>query len=257
MGIGAAVGASAVAGLAGSALSAGAAKSAAGQQAAAAQQAAAQAAAQYQQTRGDLMPYNVAGQQAAQYLNGIAFNLPSLVHAFAPGGLTFQPTQAQLEATPGYQWTLGQGLQSVANSNAAQGRGISGAALKGAANYATGLANNTLALNQQIFQQNLANQLSPLYGQLSAYQDIANRGENAAAQTGQQGVQATQNANNALMSGASASAAGTVGQANALSSGLSTLGSLPTNYLLYNQLFNGGGGLLGGGGGAVGGGFSL
>src|SRR6185312_11573121 len=69
--------------------------------------------------------------------------------------LTFAPTQAQLEATPGYQFIKGQGLQSVANSNAAAGRGISGAALKGAAEFATGLAGTTLDQQQRIFQANL------------------------------------------------------------------------------------------------------
>lgn len=51
--------------------------------------------------------------------------------------------QAALEATPGYQFTRDQGLKSVQNSFAAKGLGRSGAALKGAADYTTGLANNT------------------------------------------------------------------------------------------------------------------
>jgi hypothetical protein len=59
------------------------------------------------------------------------------------GELQNGPTQAQLEATPGYQFTLQQGLESTQNSAAARGLGNSGAALKGAATYATGLANQT------------------------------------------------------------------------------------------------------------------
>lgn len=51
--------------------------------------------------------------------------------------------QSALEATPGYQFTLGQGLKSVQNSYAAKGLGSSGAALKGAADYATGLSDAT------------------------------------------------------------------------------------------------------------------
>jgi hypothetical protein len=149
--------------------------------------------------------------------------------AYGLKGLTFQPTQAELEATPGYQFNLAQGRQAVANSSAAQGRGISGAALKGAANYATGLANNTLQTQQGIFQANLNNVLNPLMY-------LSNQGQNAAATTGQQGLQAVGNANNALVGGANAQAAGMVGGANALSSGLSGLGSSAMNYALYNQL---------------------
>jgi hypothetical protein len=161
--------------------------------------------------------------------------------AYGLSGLTFQPTQAQLEQTPGYQFDLAQGLQGVANSNAAQGRGISGAALKGAASYATGLANNTLTTQQGIFQQNLGNVINPL-------EWMANLGQNSAATTGQQGIAAVGNANNALIGGANASAAGQVGAANALAGGLSSLGGAPTNYLLYNQLLNNSGGYQDSGG---------
>lgn len=84
----------------------------------------------------------------------LAQQLPTLT---AP----FQDTQAQLAATPGYQFALAQGLQGTQNSAAAQGLGTSGAALAGAANYATGLAGTTfqnqfsnyLAQNAQIFNQ--------------------------------------------------------------------------------------------------------
>src|SRR6185312_13199349 len=155
--------------------------------------------------------------------------------AYGLSGLTFQPTMAQLEATPGYQFDRAQGLLGVANSNAAQGLGISGAALKGAAQYATGLANNTLTTQQGIFQQNLGNVLNPLMS-------LSSLGENAGAQTGSLGVQGVSNANNALIGGANASAAGTVGSANALANGLGSLGSSPLNYMMYQQLLGGGGG---------------
>lgn len=87
-------------------------------------------------------------------INPLAQQLPSLT---AP----FQPTLQQLQQTPGYQFALTQGLQGTQNSAAAQGLGTSGAALAGAANYATGLAGTTfqnqfqnyLAQNAQIFNQ--------------------------------------------------------------------------------------------------------
>lgn len=51
--------------------------------------------------------------------------------------------QSALESTPGYRFTLDQGLKSTQNSFAAKGLANSGAALKGAAGFATGLANST------------------------------------------------------------------------------------------------------------------
>ena len=156
---------------------------------------------------------------------------PNPLTANGLSGLTFQPTEAQLAATPGYQFDLTQGLQAVQNANSAQGKGISGDALKGAASYATGLANNTLTTQQQIFQANLANVLNPLT-------NLVQTGENAGATVGQQGIQAVGNANQLAVGGANASAAGTVGAANAASGALSGLGNSALNYTLYNNLLS-------------------
>jgi hypothetical protein len=241
---------SAVAGLAGSAISASAAQSAASTQAGAAEQASQNAVNENNQTVANLSPYTAGGTQALNSLES-ALGLPNTtanptaanpLTANGISGLTFQPTQAQLAATPGYQFDLAQGLQATQNSNAAQGLGVSGAALKAADVYATGVANNTLTTQQGIFQQNLGNVLNPL-------QSLTGTGESAAAQTGSLGNQAIANANALQVGAANASAAGTVGSANAISSGLSSLGNTGVNYLLYNQLLNGGG--FGGGGGYV------
>jgi hypothetical protein len=70
---------------------------------------------------GALNPFISAGQGALQQYQGA---LPGLTQPF---------TAASLASTPGYQFTLGQGLKSTQNSFAAQGLGSSGAALKGAA----------------------------------------------------------------------------------------------------------------------------
>ena len=241
MGVAAAVaGVGAAATIGSSLISSSASHSAADQQTQAADQAQQAAQAQQAQTRADLLPYNQLGQQGQETLaslfglNGVNNKIGSL-QGFGLPNIVFRPDQATLASTPCYQFNLAQGQNAVANSNAAQGRGISGAALKGAANYATGLANNTLLTQQGIFQQNLNNVLGGLSG-------IGNLGENAAAQTGSLGTQNTANANNALVGGANAAAAGTVGSANALSNGLGAAGGAPLNYLLYNQLLGSGGG---------------
>jgi hypothetical protein len=235
MGIAAAIGG--VASVASAGINANAATSAAQTQASAANTASANQLAEFNQTKQQLQPFTTAGTNALSTLQaslGLGGGGYNLLQANGINGLTFQPTQAQLAATPGYQFDLAQGEQAVANSNAAQGTGVSGAALKGAANYATGLANNTLTTQQGIFQQNLGNVLSPL-------SNLVGTGENAAATTGQQGIQAVGAANQALIGGANATAAGTVGSANAISGGLSGAASTPLNYALYSQLLGGGG----------------
>jgi hypothetical protein len=93
-----------------------------------------QAAGSYGQAGNEFGAANNAYGQAGNEF-GAANNLYST--------LQNGPTQAQLAATPGYQFTLNQGLESTQNSAAARGLGNSGAALKGAAAYATGLANST------------------------------------------------------------------------------------------------------------------
>lgn len=96
-----------------------------------------------------------------------------------------QMTQAELEATPGYQFSLNQGLRAAQNSAAARGLGVSGAALAGAAKFATGLADNTyqnqFANSQQLFadrqtlnqlgQQDFANQQTMNQNQQQLFTD--------------------------------------------------------------------------------------
>ncbi len=243
MGIGAAIaGGTALAGIAGSVISASAAGDAADTQSAAADRASDRALEQSRVIREDLAPYRSAGQTGLDALMrslGLGGSGTNLLSSNGINALTFQPTQEQLEATPGYQFTRAQGLQSVANSNAASGRGISGAALKGAANFATGLADNTLKTQQGIFQANLGNVLNPL-------SNLANIGQTAATQTGQFGQQGVANANALSVGGANAQASGIVGGANAISGGLNSVSGAPLNYLLYSKLLGSGDGIGGG-----------
>lgn len=154
-------------------------------------------------------------------------------------GLTFRPDQATLEATPGYQFTRSQGLKAVQSSNAAKGLGVSGAALKGAAKFATGLADNTLGTQQAIFQTNLGNVMNPLMS-------LTTMGQNAAAQTGSLGNAAVGSSNAALLGGANAQASGIIGGANALSGGLTgATGNLQNAYYM-NKLLDTSGGSSGG-----------
>ena len=220
---------SAGAGLVGSSMQANAIGSAAQQQAAASQTASQQQMAMFNQVQGNLSPFMQGGQQALTQLQGLTGTGVGGNPLTAPLTSQFQPTMAQLEQTPGYQFSLDQGLKATQNSYAAQGLG----ALKGAANYAQGLASTT-------YQQQFQNNLSQNAQIANILQNQVNTGANSAAGLSNAGIQSTALSNQAAMSGAAASAAGTVGQANAYASGLSGLGGAATSYALINSMQNGG-----------------
>lgn len=224
------------------ALGAGGSMAAGGKSASAAKQSADMQKQMYLQTRSDLSPFTTAGSSVLPQLTSLATSGPtgggpdyvSQASALVPPTMT----QAELEKTPGYQWNLAQGLKAAQSAAAARGLGVSGAALKGAATYATGLADSTyknqfdmaqtrfndyLGLNTAQ-QGNLTNQYNRLSG-------VATLGANAAAQTGTQGTALANQAGNALQAAGNAQAAGTMGASNAISGALN-------NYLGYQSLQN-------------------
>jgi hypothetical protein len=190
---------------------------------------------QYAQTRADLLPYNANGIGAS---NALTAALPSLT---AP----IKMDQATLEATPGYQFSLSQGLKSVQNSAAARGLGVSGAAMKGAAAYATGLADSTYQNqfnNENINRTNAYNRLT----------GVATLGENAAAMTGnvgQVGANSTVASNTAAGNSISNN---TIGAGNAQAGSYMSMANAVSNaanaipaYYAYSNM--GGNALTGGG----------
>ena len=271
MGLGVA-GTAAAIGAAGAVASAGASIYGSNKAAASAKDAANQQQQQYNQTRGDLVPYFDPGQQAignaltlaqgsptgggpdyvsqaAPYIGQAAGYIGQQAGAVgqAAQNLPGQMTQAQLEATPGYQFTRDQGLKSIQSANAAKGLGVSGAALKGAATYATGLADKTYMDQFNVAQQRFTDYLNvgagygnaatgagnlgantlnlntaqqaKLSNQFARYNSIATIGEAAAAGLGAQGTQAASNQGNYLNAAGIDQAQGIQGVGNALNSG--------------------------------------
>ncbi len=165
------------------------------------------------QTQTLLNPYLAAGQTG---VNGLS-------QAFQPGGqlaqqFSFDP--ASIKNNPNYQFVLQQGTDAVQKSAAAQGGLFSGGTMKALDQYSQGLATNTIndAYSQALntFQTNHQN----LFQGLTALSGI---GQNAVGQE--------QNAQNALLgaheaggqailTGAGASAAGTLGAGNAWTNAL-------------------------------------
>jgi hypothetical protein len=182
--------------------------------------------------QGYLDPFVQSGQQASGTLSQM-LSTPGQ-GLLTPWTQQFTaPTAEQAEATPGYQFQLQQGLQGVQNSAAAGGGLLSGGTLAAMNNYAQGAAstdyqntfNNSLTQYQSAYQTFLNNQ-SNAYNMLSGQQ---NMGLNAASTLGGLTQSNAQTAGNittgsgadiASLYGAqgAASAAGTIGQANAYSS---------------------------------------
>jgi hypothetical protein len=233
MGVGAAIAGSAVLGAGASLYGSSKASSSADKAAALNQQ-------QYQQTRADLQPYFGPGTTAVGNALSLAQSGPTgggpdyvaQAAAHIPG----QMTQAQLEQTPGYQFTLNQGLKSVQSAAAARGLGVSGASMKGAAEYATGLANKTYLDQFNVQQQRFGDYLNlntgqqgNLTNQFNRFNSIATLGANAAAGLGTQGAALANQAGGYINASGLDQAAGVKNATNALSSGVNS-------YLGYNAL---------------------
>jgi len=239
--------------------------SAANTQAAAANNAAALQNAQFQQTQANLSPYASIGTAALpQLLQSLGYQGQYGANGNLTGlsGQGFQFNPSNLEQTPGYQFTLQQGLNAVNNATSATGQTGSGAQAKGLANYATGLAQNT-------YNQQYQNALTTYQQNASILGSLLSTGQNAAAGIGSMGMQNATNVGNNLIGGANAIAAGQIGagssQTNALNSlmglgmggaGIYALGAKSgMNNALANgasSLYNGISGLFSGGASAVG-----
>jgi hypothetical protein len=148
-------------------------------------------------------------------------------------GQGFQFNPSNLAQTPGYQFTLQQGLNAVNNAASATGQNASGAQAKGLANYATGLAQST-------YNQQYQNALQTYQTNASQLSNLLNLGQNAAAGVGQAGMNTATAMGSNLTSGASATAAGQIAQGNVTSNALSSLLGLGTGAAGIYSLASGG-----------------
>jgi hypothetical protein len=155
----------------------------------------------------------------------------------APLTAQFQPTMAQLSATPGYQFSLQQGLMATQNGYAAQGLGSSGNALMGGANYAQGLASTT-------YQQQLQNYMAQNQQTYNMLNGQVGSGLTAAGQVAGAAGTASTNMGASVASAGNALGQGTVASTSALTSPLATTGYLAAgNPQFSNSLSTAGGSL--------------
>jgi hypothetical protein len=197
---------------------------------------------QYQTTRGDLLPFTNAGQNI----------LPALTDAALTRTGGGPDMQAALERTPGYQFQLQQGLKATQSAAAARGLGVSGAALKGAATFATGLADSNYEKRfADLLQLNTAQQ-GNIQNRYSRLAGVGQLGESAAAGTGAVGANAANTAASATTAAGTAQAAGALGGANSIGNAVNSGINNYLGYQLAQKYLPGGGGGTGGytGGGA-------
>jgi hypothetical protein len=217
-------------------------------------------------------PTQSAQQGVTPYTQAGAQGISTLAAALGPNGsatkalstpFSFNPSD--LQNTPGYQFQLQQGLQANKNAMTAGGLGGSGAAVKGANNYATGLAGtyfqNAYANANNTYQVNRQNTLY----QLSALQNLAGTGLQSSEYSGNVGLQSATQAGNwgigsqeaamqAYMTGQQGVAAGVIGSANAWNQALGGVANSANSLSSLNSMY-GGGGVFGGGSGSMGGGW--
>jgi hypothetical protein len=202
-----------------------------------------------QQGLGNLAPW-LSGGGAAEGTLSQMLSTPGQ-GLLTPWSQTFTaPTAAQAAQTPGYQFQLQQGLSAAQNSAAGQGGLLSGGTLAGLNNYAQGVAstnyqntfNNALTQYQSAYQSFLNNQQNQ-YNMLSGQ---AGQGL-AAANSGNQLI-ANSSGDVASLLGAKgqAAAAGTIGQANAISGAIGGIGNAASGAALYGNLAQMGGTGFGG-----------
>lgn len=230
----------------GAMISSSASKSAANTEASAANKATDLQNQQWQQTQANMKPYLQLGNSAmSPLLTAMGYKTSQNADgSYSFGGVdpsnplqqTFTaPTADQAAQTPGYQFTLQQGLKATQNSAAARGLGTSGAALKGASTYASGLADSTYNDVYQRALNTFNTNYSSAANNVNRLSNLVGNGQNAAGSQGALGAQTTANIGNTITSGANAQAAGTIGSANALTS---ALGSMGNNAMLYGMLQN-------------------
>ena len=204
----------------------------AAQTAAQAQEQAAQTAANTQLTmfntgQADLKPYIDLGNTAGSQLSSRLSSLTSPITM----------DESTLENTPGYQFNLTQGLKATQNSAAARGLGISGAALKGASTFATGLADSTYQNQFSNANTNQTNAYNRLAGLVNTGANAAAGAANNANTAGNNIAQTQIGAGNAAAAASNTAGTAAANAANSTGSALSNLSNNIAGYSAYKGLY--------------------
>ena len=194
----------------------------------------------YGNEQGYQSPYITAGQTS---LGTLMQNLGSGTYNVGAAPSFTAPTLTQAQQTPGYQFTQQQGSKGILEGAAAAGGAISGGTLKSLDQYNQNLANTTY---QNVYNQSLSTygaNLSQYQANLAAQQQAysqqlapATLGENAASSLSMAGNNTGNTISGLMTNLGNAQAAGNVGSANAINSGIGTATNTLTQTALINAL---------------------
>ena len=136
----------------------------------------------------------------------------------------------KFQADPGYAFRMSEGLKALDRTAASRGGLFSGSALKGAQRYGQDLASQEYQNAFNRYQTARTNTLNPFASLAGVAQSSSNTLSNAAGQFGQQ-------IGSNIIGAGNAAAAGQVGSANAIASGLGQGINFYQNQQMMNRLF--------------------
>jgi len=142
----------------------------------------------------------------------------------------FTPANFLANQDPGYAFRMAEGLKGLERSAAARGGLLSGSTLKGISRYSQGLASDEYQNAFNRFQTQRTNTLNPYASLAGVGQTSANTIGTAAGQFGQQ-------MGSNIIGAGNAAAAGQVGSANAIASGVGQGINFYQNQQMMNRLF--------------------
>lgn len=172
---------------------------------------------QFQQTREDNAPFQKAGVNALKMQSD----------GLTPGGdFNRDFTMADYTKDPGFDFRFNNGRDAVEGSAAARGQLLSGGTLKALTQYGQDMGSQEFSNAYQRWNADRDRRFNRLA-------TVAGQGQTATANTANFGAQAIESMNQSRANSADASAAGTVGQANAWSSGIN---GAANSYMSLNML---------------------
>lgn len=172
--------------------------------------------AQFDQTNANLAPFRQIGTDAGTQLSARLSDLTSPISV----------NPQDFVNSDQYKFLENQGQRGVTNSSAARGLATSGAALKGAAAFETGL-------NSTQWQSNFNNQVTNQTNAYNRLKGLVDTGASAAGATGVIGNQAVTQQNSAIAGAGNAQAAA----ANQTGTALSNLASNTSGYALAKGIY--------------------
>ncbi len=170
---------------------------------------------QADQARADNEPWRLVGANKLAELNTRTAQGGDLMRSF---------TTSDFKADPGYAFRQAEGMKGMTNSAAARGGLLSGAALKAASQYNQDFASNEFGNASNRFVTNQTNQFNRLASLANVGQVAANQNGNNAMQLGGSVANGMMNTagmvGNNLLGAGNARASGYLAQGNALVGGL-------------------------------------